>query len=186
MLALKVISGILKGRKIEGFDLEGTRPTMDRVKESLFATIQNYIPDSIVLDLFAGSGNLAIEAISNGSSTAYLNDISDKAIKVIRKNVSNFKIEDNVTILNMDYKKCLDYLSHEGISFDIIFLDPPYKKMVVGDIIEFILGNNLLSDEGLIVCEVSNNYLEEYETLEKIKEKKYGDKQIIIFKKCCK
>ena len=183
---MKVISGILKGRKIEGFDLEGTRPTMDRVKESLFATIQNYIPDSIVLDLFAGSGNLGIEAISNGSRVAYLNDISDKAIKVIRKNVSNFKIEDSVTILNMDYKKCLAYLSHENISFDIIFLDPPYKKLIVGDIIKFICEKKLLKDDGLIVCEVNDNYLGEYETLEKIKEKKYGDKQIIIFKNCCK
>lgn len=183
---MKVISGILKGRKIEGFDLEGTRPTMDRVKESLFATIQNSISGSIVLDLFAGSGNLGIEAISNGSIKAYLNDISDKAIKVIRKNVVNFKIEDSVTILNMDYKKCLEYLSHENLKFDIIFLDPPYKELVVGDIIEFICEKGLLSEAGIIVCEVSKNYLGEYDNLEKIKEKKYGDKQIIIFKKCCK
>lgn len=183
---MKVISGILKGRKIEGFGLEGTRPTMDRVKESLFATIQNYIQDSIVLDLFAGSGNLGIEAISNGSRFVYLNDISDKAIKVIKQNVSNFKIEDNVTILNLDYKKCLNYLSHENISFDIIFLDPPYKKQIVGDIIKFICEHELLNEGGLIVCEVSDNYLGEYDSLEKIKEKKYGDKQIIIFKKYCK
>ena len=186
MLVLKVISGSLKGRTVEGFDLEGTRPTMDRVKESLFATIQNYIADSVVLDLFAGSGNLGIEAISNGSKMAYLNDISDKAIKVIRKNISNFKIEDSTTVLNMDYKKCLKHLSDENIKFDIIFLDPPYKKLIVGEIIEFICINNLLKEEGIIVCEVSDNYLNEYMGLEKIKEKKYGDKQIIIFKKCCK
>ena len=71
---MKVISGTLKGRKILGYDIEGTRPTMDRVKESLFATIQEYLKDSIVLDLFAGSGNLGIEAISNGSSHCYFID----------------------------------------------------------------------------------------------------------------
>ena len=71
---MKVISGILKGRNIKGYDIEGTRPTMDRVKESIFSTIQNEIKDSIVLDLFCGSGNLGIEAISNGCKLCYFID----------------------------------------------------------------------------------------------------------------
>ena len=77
---MKVISGIYKGRNIEGFYVDGTRPTMDRVKESLFSTIQNYIKDSVVLDLFAGSGNLGIEALSEGAKEAYLVDYNKKAI----------------------------------------------------------------------------------------------------------
>ena len=183
---MKVISGTLKGRNILGFNLDGTRPTMDRVKESLFATIQSYVPESIVLDLFSGSGNLGIEAISNGSKMAYLNDISKEAIRVIKKNASNFKIEDKVELLNMDYNDCLDCLRNKNIKFDIIFLDPPYKKLVVGKIIEKIINYNMLNESGIIVCEVSNDYIDDYETLEKIKQKKYGDKEIIIFKKCCK
>ena len=78
---MKVISGILKGRNIKGYDIDGTRPTMDRVKESLFASIQDYISGSIVLDLFAGSGNLGIEAISNGSSKCYFVDNNRNCIK---------------------------------------------------------------------------------------------------------
>ena len=74
---MRVISGVLKGRKIEGYDIEGTRPTMDRVKESVFGSIQDYIKDYIVLDLFAGSGNLGIEAISNGSEYCYFIDNND-------------------------------------------------------------------------------------------------------------
>ena len=73
---MKVISGKLKGRKIVGYDIEGTRPAMDRVKESIFGSIQNYINDSIVLDLFSGSGNYGIESISNGAKLAYFNDLT--------------------------------------------------------------------------------------------------------------
>ena len=78
---MKIISGTLKGRNIKGYNLEGTRPTMDRVKESLFAIIQNKIKDSIVLDLFSGSGNLGIEAISNGAKLCYFNDMNRECIK---------------------------------------------------------------------------------------------------------
>jgi len=84
---MKIISGTLKGRQVEGFKNRGTRPTMDRVKESLFGVIQEKIPGSVVLDLFSGSGNLAIEAISEGASFAYLNDKSKSAVKLIQKNI---------------------------------------------------------------------------------------------------
>ena len=84
---MKVISGIYKGRNILGYDIDGTRPTMERVKESVFAMIQNYLPDSIVLDLFSGSGNLAIEALSQGAREAYAIDSNFVAYKTINKNI---------------------------------------------------------------------------------------------------
>ena len=83
---MRVISGKYKGKMLEGFNINGTRPTMDRVKESLFGSIQSYIKDSTVLDLFAGSGSLGIEAISNGCSTCYFVDNNNKLIDIIRKN----------------------------------------------------------------------------------------------------
>lgn len=180
---MKVISGTLKGRTIEGFNLDGTRPTMDRVKESLFASIQNYIPESTILDLFAGSGNLGIEAISNGADKVYFNDISIDAIKTIKKNINTFNIQEQSIILNMDYHKCLKYLKEKNITFDVIFLDPPYKKEILNGVIEFIIDNNILNVNGLIVCEVNNNYLNEFNDLDIIKEKKYGDKYVVIYKK---
>ena len=92
---MKVISGLYKGRKIDGYDIDGTRPTMDRVKESIFGSIQNYVPDSIILDLFAGSGNLGIEAISNGAKYGYFVDNNKIAYNTIITNnivmFSNFK-----------------------------------------------------------------------------------------------
>ncbi|MDD6879138.1 MAG: 16S rRNA (guanine(966)-N(2))-methyltransferase RsmD [bacterium] len=180
---MKVISGTLKGRVVEGFSLKETRPTMDRVKESLFASIQNYVPNSTVLDLFAGSGNLGIESISNGTSKVFFNDKSKDACKVIDNNISKFGIKDKSIIMNYDYMKCLKVLKEENQTFDIIFLDPPYKMEILNEVIEFIINNNLINNGGIIVCEISNYYLKNYEMLKIIKKKKYGDKEIVILKK---
>lgn len=178
---MKVISGTLKGRKIEGFHLEGTRPTMDRVKESLFAMIQSHVGKSTCLDLFAGSGSLGIEAISEGAKKVYFVDFNKKAIHTMQKNMKNFQIEDKAKILFMDYKKALDALQKE--KFDIIFLDPPYQTNYIEKSIFLIDKYQLLKDNGIIVCE--SDKLEKIIFSEKyqiVKEKKYGDKLIVILK----
>lgn len=179
---MKVISGTLKGRKIDGYNLDGTRPTMDRVKESLFAMIQNYIGESICLDLFAGSGNLGIEAISEGATFVYFNDNNKKAVEVIKQNVKKFNILEKTEILNMSHKKALNELT--GKKIDIIFLDPPYKTNYIEESIKLIDSNNLLSDNGIIVCESSDlNKIIYTDNFKVLKEKKYGDKWVVILEK---
>lgn len=179
---MKVISGTLKGRKIDGYNLDGTRPTMDRVKESLFAMIQNYIDESICLDLFSGSGNLGIEAISEGANFVYFNDNNKKAVEVIKSNIKNFNILEKSEILNMNYKKVLNELT--GKKIDIIFLDPPYKTNYIEESIKLIDSNNLLSDNGIIVCESSDlNKIIYTNKFQVLKEKKYGDKWVVILEK---
>lgn len=179
---MKVISGKYKGRNIEGFTIDGTRPTMDRVKESLFAMIQSYLNESNVLDLFSGSGNLGIEALSEGAKSAVLVDSNFKAIKVINNNLNTIGI-DNTKVLNMDYKKAIEILDEK---FDIIFLDPPYKTNYIEESIKLITKYNILSDNGIIVCESDSLdkivYDDNYRS---IKDKKYGDKYIVILKKVC-
>ncbi|MBO5120471.1 MAG: 16S rRNA (guanine(966)-N(2))-methyltransferase RsmD [Bacilli bacterium] len=179
---MKVISGLYKGRNIEGFDLDGTRPTMERVKESLFAIIQNNLQDSIVLDLFSGSGNLGIEALSQGAKYAYLVDSNPKATKTIKRNLENINIK-SAEVINMDYIKALNYLKEKNIKLDIIFLDPPYKTAFIEKSIELITNNNLLNKDGLIICESDSLdrivYNENYKI---IKDKKYGDKWVVILK----
>lgn len=180
---MKIISGKYKGRNLLGHDLEGTRPTMDRVKESLFAMIQDYLEDSVVLDLFSGSGNLGIEALSNNAKESYLVDNNRKAVKIINKNIENIGIK-NIKVINMDYKKALDFFNKNKIKFNIIFLDPPYDTDYIEQSIELIDNYSLLDMNGIIVCE-SNDinkmiYPKEYKV---VKSKKYGDKYIEIITK---
>lgn len=179
---MRVISGLYKGRVIDGFDIEGTRPTQDRVKESIFSTIQNYIDESVTLDLFSGSGNLGIEALSNGSKECYFVDNNKKAINVINNNIKKLDVK-NAKVINDDYKNALNYFKNNGISFDLIFLDPPYKFEYIDEIIKFIIDNNLINKNGLIICEFEFDINKEYKELELYKEKKYGYKKVIIFKK---
>ena len=179
---MKIISGKYKGRNIEGFTLDGTRPTMDRVKESLFATIQDYIENSIILDLFSGSGNLAIEALSEGAKYAYAVDKNYKACNTIKKNINTIGI-DNIEVINLDYKQALLSFK-DNITFDIIFLDPPYKTDYIKESLVKIENYNLLNNNGIVVCESDNLEKVVYSNyFNSVKEKKYGDKWVVILKK---
>ena len=175
---MRVISGIYKGRQLEGHELKNTRPTMERVKESLFAMLQNEIKESTVLDLFAGSGNLGIEALSEGAKKAYFVDSNKDAIKTIKKNLEALSCKDQ-TVLWMDYKKALKEL--EGTKFNMIFLDPPYQTNYIEESIKDIKRYQLLEKKGKIICESDQPdkiiYPDSYHP---VKEKKYGDKYIVI------
>lgn len=180
---MRVISGFLKGRNIKGYNIDGTRPTMDRVKESVFAIIQNNLKDSICLDLFCGSGNLGIEAISNGSKLCYFVDNNPKAIKVVEENIKNLDIKKNTKILNYDYKKSLKYFNEFNIKFDLIFVDPPYDYHVIEKVIKYIDEYNLLKNDGLLILEFEKENLQEtYGNLKLIKSKKYSWKYVYIYK----
>lgn len=172
---MRIISGKYKGKKLNGFNIEGTRPTMDRVKESLFGMIQTYIPDSIVLDLFAGSGALGLEAVSNGAKECYLIDNNIEAIKTIKENSQNF--EEQLNIIHIDYKK---FLKTTAKKFDIIFLDPPYKEKQLDTSLRIIEERGLLNENGIVICEYEIG--EPHTNLELIKEKSYGPKKIKIYK----
>ena len=175
---MRVISGKYKGKNLIGFDINGTRPTMDRVKESLFGIIQNKIKDSVVLDLFAGSGSLGIEALSNGAIEVYFIDNNIELINIIKKNTSS--MNDKIHIMKSDYKSALELFKNSNIKFDIIFLDPPYKLKLINDCLEKIAEYGLLNEDGIIVCEYETEQIEN-RNLKLIKDKKYGSKKIKIF-----
>jgi len=174
---MRVISGIYKGKKLNGFDIDGTRPTMDRVKESMFASIQNYIKDSSVLDLFAGSGALGIEAISNGANICYFVDSNKISIDVINQNTKDIK---NKVVLNKDYKQALKYFYDNKIKFDLILLDPPYNNSLLNDSIKIIEEHDLLNEDGILICEFEKGIIETNYKL--LKDKKYGSKYVYIYK----
>lgn len=174
---MRIISGKYKGKKIEGFLVDGTRPTMDRVKESFFAMIQNDLLGACCLDLFAGSGSLGIEALSGGAKECYFVDNSSVIFPILKKNMEGI---EGAYLFNMHYEKALEKFAKENICFDLIFLDPPYKKHLITPILEKISFYGLLKKGGKIICE-----FEEEEVISpvftEIKNKNYGKKKIRIY-----
>ena len=183
---MRIISGIARGTKLYTLDGENTRPTLDRVKEPLFSIIQNYIRGSNVLDLFAGSGALALETLSRGAKKAVLCDKSYEAMNIIRKNIEKTHMEEKTQVICMDYKKCISTVENK---FDIIFIDPPYKLDIAIKSVEMILEKDLLSEDGLIVIETDDETRELQEikelnyNIEVIDKRTYGRVKLIFLKK---
>lgn len=142
---MRIISGIARGTKLETLDGVDTRPTLDRVKEPLFSIIQGYIYDAEVLDLFSGSGALALESLSRGAKSAIACDKSRKAAEVIKRNIQKTHFDTSAELLVKDYKKALDELKNK--KFDIIFLDPPYGTDFAVEAIKIIIENDMLKSE---------------------------------------
>ena len=151
---MRIIAGKNRGTKLYTLDGDDiTRPTLDRVKESLFNIIMKYLNDSNVLDLFAGSGALGLEALSRGAKNAVFCDNSRKAINVIKNNIAKTKLEEKTQVLNKDFVKAILDLKKEGKKFDLIFLDPPYRTDYIIKAIELIIEGELLSEDGIIIAE---------------------------------
>ena len=179
---MRIISGKAKGTKLETLEGLDTRPTLDRVKEALFSIIQNELWEAKVLDLFSGSGALGLESLSRGAKEAYLCDSSKKAIEIIKQNVKKTHFEEQVKIINNDYKKCLEEVKNE--QFDIIFLDPPYRTNFGIEAVKFIIQNNIITKDGTIIFETDKKeeeYLSELEKYASIRGlRKYGRVSLVI------
>lgn len=148
---MRIISGRARGTNL--YTLEGmeTRPTLDRVKESLFNIINERIYDSQVLDLFSGSGAIGLEFASRGAKEVLLCDKSKKATEIIQKNIQKTHLEENVKLYNCDFKELLQKIKNK--KFDFIYLDPPYKTNYIKEAIEEIIKLNIKDEEGFIIAE---------------------------------
>lgn len=154
---MRVISGKSRGCKLKAPEGLSTRPTTDRIKESLFNILAPDIYDCRFLDIFSGSGAIAIEALSRGAKEAVLIDSSDKAMAVIRENLTHTKLSDNAETMKSDVFSALKTLSSNGRRFDIIFMDPPYAAGLYKKTLETIVQYNILADDGYIVAEQSSD-----------------------------
>ena len=181
---MRIIGGNSRGTKL--YTLEGlnTRPTLDRVKESMFNILQNNIRDKIVLDLFAGSGAIGLEFISRGAKKAFLCEKEKKAIEIINKNVQKMHAENKVKIAFMDYRK---FLETSNDKYDLIFLDPPYETNFISKSAELIIEKKLLNDDGIIIAETDQEerVIKELENIkiEIYDIRKYGRAKLIFMRK---
>lgn len=179
---MRVISGKFRGLKLNSPKDNRVRPTTDRVKESMFNVISEYIYGARVLDLFAGSGALGIESISRGSEMVYFIDNSKDSISVLKSNLEKIKSKESFEVYMMDYKKALEMLSRKEEKFDVIFLDPPYYEGLFDDILTRIDRLGILKKDGIVVVEHdSKDRLKDISSLKIFKEKKYGITMLTIY-----
>ncbi len=164
---MRVISGTARGTKLNSIESISTRPTLDRVKESLFNILMPKIQNATILDLFSGSGAIAIEFLSRGAKQAYLCEKNHLATKMIYNNLEKTKLNSNAVIIEKDYKIALENLQKQNIQFDIIYIDPPYALNIAVDSVKRILLLNLLKDNGCLVIETDDEKRELLE-LEKL------------------
>ena len=183
-MSLRVISGKARGLKLDTPKNQDVRPTTDRVKESLFNMINSYIMDSNILDLFAGTGSLGIECLSRGAKNCVFVDKSKDSINIVRSNVKKARVENESTILNVDFKDAVKRLSTQNQKFDVIFMDPPYYENMFIECLKSIDKFNLLDEDGIIVVEHDTKDLFEDSIgrLNKSREKKYGNTTLTFYK----
>lgn len=175
---MRVIAGRCRSMPLSSLPGKNTRPTTDRIKETLFNMISPYVPGSRMLDLFAGTGGIGIEALSRGASFCVFADINPKAVRVIRDNLRFTKLEAYSAVYQGDAKRVLHQLMDQREApFDLIFLDPPYLQGMEKEVLQTLEHSDLIHEDTLIIleasCEDSPDYLQEVHfVVEKIKKYK--------------
>lgn len=179
---MRVITGTARGVQLKTPDGQTTRPTADRVKEALFSIIQFDIPGSTVLDLFGGTGQLGIEALSRGAKNAVFVDAGDAACRLIKENLKRTKLEQHGRVIRSDY---LDFLSHTSEQFDIVFLDPPYAEVFLENALKKITEIDILRSGGIMIAErpLGKVLSLDFTGYERSKDYKYGKTILTIYRK---
>lgn len=179
---MRIVGGKYRHRQIiYPNDMEHTRPTKDRIREAIFSAIGD-ITNYEALDLYAGSGAMGLEALSRGAKRCAFVDISNTAIKTIKDNISNLKINEQEYLLIKDKDiNALKTFKNKGIKFDIVFLDPPYEQGDYQAIIDILIKDNLLSDNYIVVIEANREVTLENIEYSKKRDYHYGEISVFIY-----
>ena len=165
---MRIIGGKFRGTKLYSLEGDNTRPTLDRVKESLFNIIQFELAGSVFLDLFAGSGQIGIEALSRGAKLSIFCDKSKDAIKIIKKNIEKSHMESSTQVYNLQYSDLIkNILKRKRIN--IVYIDPPYNTYLAYDSIKLLLEHDIINDNSIIIVETDN--LDVIENIDELKNK---------------
>ena len=181
---MRVIAGKARRLPLVSPEGRGTRPTTDRIKETLFNILQDDIPGCRFLDLFSGSGAIGIEALSRGASKAYFVESNKKAVQCIKDNLNFTKLQDDAVVMAMPVESALKDLEHK-VKFDFIFMDPPYDKLYEKDVLIFLSKSDLINKSSRIIVEASLDTDFSYASelgYEIIKEKKYKTNKHVFLK----
>lgn len=179
---MRIITGRARGVRLDTLEGLSTRPTSEKVKEAVFSTIQFELEGRRVLDLFAGSGQLALEALSRGASRAVLVDSSKDAAEVIRRNAVKTKLFPDVKVMVCDYKAAISKLKNTE-KFDLVFCDAPYAAKLTADAIDRVIRAGLLSDAAIVVTESDESEPVGFDGLNIRKHGKYGKTYITVYER---
>ncbi|PID06751.1 MULTISPECIES: 16S rRNA (guanine(966)-N(2))-methyltransferase RsmD [unclassified Sporosarcina] len=182
---MRVISGSRKGTTLKSLPGTSTRPTSDKVKESVFNKIGPYFDGGIVVELFGGSGSIAIEALSRGMEQAIVFEKNPKACAIIKTNAEKCRMEESLRIEKKDARQAAAILKQKEISIDLLFVDPPYATVEYYDVIKDVIAQGLLAEDATIICEHDKHIdlPEQYDTYSQISSAVYGSTAITIYKK---
>ncbi|MBP5773513.1 MAG: 16S rRNA (guanine(966)-N(2))-methyltransferase RsmD [Eubacterium sp.] len=183
---MRVISGTARSLKLKTLEGLDTRPTTDRIKETLFNMIQNNIYGCSFLDIFAGSGGIGIEALSRGAKECVFIDNNQKAVDVINENLVFTKLKDNAVVLNKSFEMAIAMLEQQKYSFDVVFMDPPYDKGLEKNVLELLKKSVIINNDTIVIVEASLDTNFDY--LDSLgfslyKEKKYKTNKHLFIKK---
>ncbi len=180
---MRVIAGKARGHRLKSPEDMDIRPTSDRVKESVFNMIQSRLIDGVVVDLFSGTGNLGIEALSRGAKKVYFVDKSKKSTEIIRFNLEKTRLSEGAVIMNQDAVSGILKLVNQQVRADIILMDPPYGKGLLVPVMEAIVANGLLSRQGMIVVEHAreDTIKDEIRGLDNVRKKDYGNTSVSFY-----
>lgn len=183
--SVRVISGSAKGRPLKAVPGMGTRPTTDKVKEAIFSMIGPYFAGGSVLDLFAGTGGLGIEALSRGMDKAVFVDADKKSVEIVSTNLQAAKLEDQAVVYRNDALRALKALGKREAKFDLVFLDPPYKMTAIPELIGSMLEMDMLANAATIVVEhdSANKFDDRIGDAVRVKHTEYGETAVSIYRR---
>lgn len=178
---MRVIAGKLKGHQLVAFDADHIRPTTDRVKQSIFNKVAAHVENAKVLDLYSGTGSLAIEAFSQGAASVIAVESNSKSVRIIRENLTKLKIEDAIKIFPIDVFKFLSRFEDEA--FDLILVDPPFTRKLAHDTMVALAASKAIKQGAVVVLEASSHERvdDEYPPLKLVDRRDYGDKVVSFF-----
>lgn len=182
---MRIIAGSRRGLRLSMHKGLETRPSADRVREAVFSSLQAHLPGARVLDLFAGSGAVGLEALSRGAASCVFVEVDRQALRTIEKNIAKTGFADQSRVLGMDFRQGLKALAGEA-PFDLIYVDPPYTKGYYSDTLTLIEKYGIIADNGFLVCEIGKKTpfsAEANPYFQSMKHKHYGDTLVTYLQK---
>jgi 16S rRNA (guanine966-N2)-methyltransferase len=182
---VRIIGGSRKGRKLVEWEQQGIRPMRDFVRSALFSILNDFVPESVFLDLCCGTGSVGLEALSRGAASCMFVDVSPDSCAIVRRNLESLDFLTEGRVMEGDAAVMIGELGRRARKFDIVFIGPPYYQELVPSILTSLADGKLLSDDFVVVAEIHHKETaaNAYGILERVNVRRYGDNQLLFYRR---